>query len=276
MKEAFYFPHFIGARNDRKIQRVRRDFGVEGYAMFFMLLEVLREEQELAYPVEDIDILASDFGISEAKLKTLVFNYGLFEIKETVDGKIFFSPKQIEYLQPYLEKREHNRLKGIKSGIVRRQKAQQLVLELSDTHSTEPRFNHGSTTVEQRKKETKEEIKENPNPNIEVEKREQEQGLFEKPKVKLNLSDGVSGFRQKLLNSKYVGKCAEVMVEGEKEDVYINEDGRLYTYKRSPKQILSSTLNEIWEQLHEINELNKASLEGRDVMSRLKINKFGA
>lgn len=164
MKEAFYFPHFIGARNDRKIQRVRRDFGIEGYAMFFMLLEVLREEQELAYPIEDIDILASDFGTSEAKLKTIILNYGLFEIKETLDGKMFFSPKQIQYLEPYFTRREISRLNGKKSGEIRRKKAEQLVLELSDIDSNKQVFNNGSTSVELRKKErnkeTKEEIKE--------------------------------------------------------------------------------------------------------------------
>lgn len=159
MKEAFYFPHFIGARNDRKIQKVRRDYGIEGYAMFFMLLEVLREEQELAYPIEDIDILAIDFGTSEAKLKTLVLNYGLFEIKETVDGKMFFSPKQIQYLEPYFTRREISRLNGKKSGEIRRKKAEQLVLELSDIDSNKQVFNNGSTSVELRKKERKKQKK---------------------------------------------------------------------------------------------------------------------
>lgn len=160
MKEAFYFPHFIGARNDRKIKRVRRDFGIEGYALYFMTLEVLREEQELSYPLSDVDILADDFGTSESKLKTIVLNYDLFSIRETEDGHMFFSPKQIEYLEPYFQKRETNRLKGVKSGVVRRKKAEQLILELSVIHSTKPQLNYGSTTVEQRKKEINKEEKE--------------------------------------------------------------------------------------------------------------------
>lgn len=158
-KDAYYFPHFIGARNDRKIKRVRRDLGAEGYALYFMALEVLREEEALAYPIDDLDILAEDFGTSEAKLKSLVLNYNLFDIKQTNDGHMFFSPKQIEYLQPYLEKREHNRLKGIKSGIARRQKAEQLILDLSVVRSTKPQFNYSSTTVEQINKEINKEIK---------------------------------------------------------------------------------------------------------------------
>lgn len=164
MKEAFYFPHFIGARNDRKIKRVRRDLGTEGYGLYFMALEVLREEQELSYPLEDIDILADDFGTSEAKLKTIILNYDLFEIRETADGHMFFSPKQIQYLEPYFNRRELSRLNGIKSGISRRKKAEQLVLELSDIDSNKQVLNNGLTGVElrknERKKETKEEKKE--------------------------------------------------------------------------------------------------------------------
>jgi hypothetical protein len=41
-KDAYYFPHFYNARHDRKIKRLRKDLGIEGYGIFFMLLEVLR------------------------------------------------------------------------------------------------------------------------------------------------------------------------------------------------------------------------------------------
>ena len=30
-KDAFYFPHFSNARNDRKLRRVRKELGIEGY-----------------------------------------------------------------------------------------------------------------------------------------------------------------------------------------------------------------------------------------------------
>lgn len=101
------------------------------------------------------------------------------------------------------------------------------------------------------------------------------QGYDEKPKVKLNLSDEVSTFRQKLINSKYVGHLALVMVEGECEDVYINEQGLLYTKNRTPKQIVSSTLNEIWEQLQELH-VAKYGDKGVNPIQNLQIKKFGA
>jgi hypothetical protein len=99
--ENVYFPHYINARNDRKVRRLRKELGVEGYGIFYMLLEVLREQSDLRYPMEDIDLLAEDFGTSEPKVKVVICNYGLFNIDK---NDFFFSPKQIEYLKPYFAK----------------------------------------------------------------------------------------------------------------------------------------------------------------------------
>jgi len=99
--ENVYFPHYVNARNDRKIRRVRKELGVEGYGIFYMLLEVLREQSDLKYPLEDIDLLAEDFGTSEQKIRVVICNYKLFEVDK---DQLFFSPKQIEYLQPYFAK----------------------------------------------------------------------------------------------------------------------------------------------------------------------------
>ena len=99
--ENVYFPHYVSARNDRKIKRLRKELNVEGYGIFFMLLEVLREQSDLKYPMDDMDLLADEFGTSEQKLRVVICNYGLFEIDE---NEKFFSPKQIEYLQPFFKR----------------------------------------------------------------------------------------------------------------------------------------------------------------------------
>ena len=54
-KDAYYFPHFSNARNDSKLMRIRRIFGIEGYGIYFMLLEILRDQQNFKYPLESID-----------------------------------------------------------------------------------------------------------------------------------------------------------------------------------------------------------------------------
>lgn len=108
-KEAFYFPHFCNARHDRKIRRLRRELGVEGYGIYFMLLETLREQQDLMYPMDDLDLLSDEFGVSEAKIRTTICNYELFEVD--VDQK-FFSPKMLVYLEPYFRMKEQRKLAG--------------------------------------------------------------------------------------------------------------------------------------------------------------------
>lgn len=104
-KDAYYFSHFSNARHDRKIKRLRKELGIEGYGIYFMLLEVLREQFEFKYPLEDIDLLSEEFGTSEAKLKTVIANYGLFEI---IEGN-FTSLKFIFHLTPYIEKSQRAR-----------------------------------------------------------------------------------------------------------------------------------------------------------------------
>lgn len=105
-KDAFYFPHFANARHDRKLKRVQKELGLEGYAIYFQLLEILREQIDFMYPLEDIDLLADEIGTSEPKVRTVICNYQLFDV---IDDK-FFSIKQIYYLQPYIEKTQRARL----------------------------------------------------------------------------------------------------------------------------------------------------------------------
>ena len=143
-KEAFYFPHFCNARHDRKIRRLRKELGTEGYGIYFMLLETLREQQDLMYPLDDLDLLAEEFGVSEAKVRVAICNYGLFEIDEE---QKFFSPKMLVYLEPYFKMKEQRKVAGQKSADKRRG------IEISTT--VEQPFNDRSTK-ESKVKESKE------------------------------------------------------------------------------------------------------------------------
>jgi hypothetical protein len=148
-KDAFYFPHFCNARHDRKIMRVRQELGVEGYGIFFMVLEVLRDQKDFKYPLEDIDLLAQEFGTSEQKVRVVICNYKLFEIDEE---EKFFSPKLLLYLQPYFRMKEQRKLAGMKSGQARQQKL------LNDRSTTvQQSLNDSYTTVEQRKEKERKE-----------------------------------------------------------------------------------------------------------------------
>ena len=110
-KDAYYFPHFSNARTDRKLRRVRKELGIEGYGIYFMTLEVLREQEDFAYPLSDIDLLADDFHASEAKVKAVIMSYDLFSVGS---DNFFYSPKLIEYLKPYLDRSKRAREAALK------------------------------------------------------------------------------------------------------------------------------------------------------------------
>ena len=114
-KDAFYFPHFSNARNNRKIRRLRKELGPEGYGIFFMLLEVLRGQNGYKYPIVDIDLLADEFSTSEQKIQTVISGYGLFNVDE---NQMFFS-NMVVYLRPYLEGKQKKKISGIKGNLIR-------------------------------------------------------------------------------------------------------------------------------------------------------------
>jgi hypothetical protein len=105
-KDSYYFPHYSDARQDRKLRRVIKDLGIEGYGIFFMILEILRGQPDFKYPLKDIDLLVDEIRASEVKVNAVISSYDLFTIDENNN---FFSPKQIFYLQPYLEKSKRAR-----------------------------------------------------------------------------------------------------------------------------------------------------------------------
>ena len=116
-KDAYYFPHFCNARHDRKIKRITKELGVEGYGIYFMILEVLREQSEMKYPIEDIDLLADEFRTSEQKVRTVICNYDLFTVD---DDQMFFSPKLFLYLEPYFKMKKQRINAGRRSAEVRK------------------------------------------------------------------------------------------------------------------------------------------------------------
>ena len=83
-----YFSHDSNARNSDKLMKVRMELGAEGYGIFFMLIERLREEEGYKSTI-DYDTLAFDLRVEPEKVKQVVENYDLFKFTE--DGKYFYS-----------------------------------------------------------------------------------------------------------------------------------------------------------------------------------------
>jgi len=114
-----YFPHDFNARTDRKILRLRQVLGVEGYGIYWMLIETLATEEDFSYPISDIDLLSDTFGTSKEKVEAVVKQFGLFEIDKQAK---FFSLSLIARMQKYIELSN----KARKAAVIRWEKARKL------------------------------------------------------------------------------------------------------------------------------------------------------
>lgn len=83
-----FFSHDSNARNSDKLITLRASMGAEGYGIYFMILERLREEPNYT-SVKDYNMLAFDLRVGADKVKKVIENFGLFVF--TDDGKHFYS-----------------------------------------------------------------------------------------------------------------------------------------------------------------------------------------
>jgi hypothetical protein len=83
-----YFSHDSNARNDDKIIALRMKHGMEGYGVYFAILERMREIKDY-FHVKDYNVIAFDLRVSNALIKSIVEDFGLFQCAE--DGSRFYS-----------------------------------------------------------------------------------------------------------------------------------------------------------------------------------------
>lgn len=112
MKKTNYFSHDSNARNDDKILSIRMKFGAEGYGIYFMLLERLREDSKYM-SIRDYNMIAFDFRTSVDKIKSIVEDFGLFIFTE--DGKYFYSESLMQRMKLKDEKSNKHSLGGKKA-----------------------------------------------------------------------------------------------------------------------------------------------------------------
>ena len=129
-KDAYYFSHDSNAKDDKKCMLLIDQLGLEGYGIYWVLIETLRDQVDYKYPLSLVPILAKRYNTSAAKMLLVVEKFNFFEIDE---DKNFFSLSLINRMLPLEAKKEQRRLAGIASGISRKERA----------------FNERSTDVEQ-------------------------------------------------------------------------------------------------------------------------------
>lgn len=92
-----YFPHEYTAKDDPKCERLIFEMGMEGYGIFWALLEVLRAQPDYTYPLANIPLAAYKYRTDPEKMRRVVFDFGLFVI---IEDKIFFSNGLKRRMQP--------------------------------------------------------------------------------------------------------------------------------------------------------------------------------
>jgi hypothetical protein len=88
-KEAYYFSHDANAQDDPKCMLLIDQLGMEGYGIFWGLIEKLRNEPDYKLPIYVLPSLAKRWGTSKEKVQTVVSEFGLF----VMDENMFFSER---------------------------------------------------------------------------------------------------------------------------------------------------------------------------------------
>lgn len=95
-----YFPHDANSRNSDKMIRLRLKHNVAGYGVYYMLMERLRSTETFRSDL-DYDVLAYDLQCDKDLIRSVIEDFGLFEIIE--DGTMFHSVELSERMEVMLE-----------------------------------------------------------------------------------------------------------------------------------------------------------------------------
>jgi hypothetical protein len=112
---ADYFPHENGMRNDKKLKAVKGKFGLEGYAVYNMILEILAESRLLIVQWNDTekDMIAGDFGIDVSELIEMINYFDKIKLIKIFNG-FLYCPQLDLRLKPVFDKRNDD-LDGLRS-----------------------------------------------------------------------------------------------------------------------------------------------------------------
>lgn len=80
------------SRNDDRILKLRMDHGIEGYAVYHMLMEKIAESERCEYAIDDYKVLAFDFRVDEQLVKSVAEDYHLFCFN---DGRLSLNPNDM-------------------------------------------------------------------------------------------------------------------------------------------------------------------------------------
>lgn len=153
MKNTYYFPHDYHARHDPKIKAMMNDFGVEGYGMYWCLIEILYEQRDkkLEKFPKLFSGLSAELAVSperaEKFVMSLVFDYRLLQENET---HIWSNAvlRRIEVIEDKrLLKVKAGHIGGVMSGIVRRKEAKRSIASSNEANKRKRKEKKGKESI---------------------------------------------------------------------------------------------------------------------------------
>ena len=93
-KDTFYFSHDYNANNDVKILFLRQQLGMEGYGIYWFLIESLADAGGML-PLKLVPVLAMQMYTSEVKVDAVINQFELFQV---VDSD-FYSERLLNHLE---------------------------------------------------------------------------------------------------------------------------------------------------------------------------------
>ena len=139
-KDSFYFSHDNNARNDEKILCLMADHGLEGYGIYWVLIEMMHESQDTSLRFDRLKGIAYQYNLVITTLLQCIndaITYGLFES----DDETFWSESLRSRKEQWKQKQEILSISGQKGMAQRWDKINQAITTLL------PPYNEVITTL---------------------------------------------------------------------------------------------------------------------------------
>lgn len=111
-KDSFYFSHDAVAQEDPKCVMLIEQLGMEGYGIFWALVERLRCEKDYKLPMALLPALSRRWNTSKEKVEAVIRSFNLFKVEDDC----FFSLRLLRSMDEYNYRRNKYIEAGRKGG----------------------------------------------------------------------------------------------------------------------------------------------------------------
>lgn len=131
-KDTFWFRHDYDAADDEKTMILIEQLGLEGYGIYWVLIEKLRAREGYKMPFSIVPSLARRYMTTPEKMKTVIMNYGLFQYD---DEGFFYSESLIRRMDALDEIKKKRAIAGRLGGIKSRKNIASLEQDKSNSET---------------------------------------------------------------------------------------------------------------------------------------------